>query len=280
MSIYKKVIDFVMMSKIFLQKDIKIYLSYKFNIFLRFFSIIIYVLFLFFFSKIVNFSNSISSETYFLYSLIGVCIADFCLSISSGASSQVFSSKQNGTFEELSIGIFSHIQIILMMFLYPIIFSFLRIFIYFIVITFYLYFFDKTMLFSMEEIFIIFVVILLSIISYIGIGLISVSFITVFNKGDPITYFNSIASFLIGGVFYPTNILPPFFEIISNAIPLSYGVEIMRTYSIEQYSNELDSISSCIFNLSLISVIYLLIGLISCKISLTYASKRGLLSNY
>lgn len=72
------------------------------------------------------------------------------------------------------------------------------------------------------------VILLLSIISFASIGIIAASVIMVVKRGDPITtLFGNLAN-LIGGVFYPVEILPNWLQAIANLLPITYALRAMR----------------------------------------------------
>jgi ABC-2 type transport system permease protein len=68
----------------------------------------------------------------------------------------------------------------------------------------------------------------LSIIAFASIGIITASVIMVIKRGDPITaVFGNLAN-IIGGVFYPVEILPGWLQIIANLLPITYALHAMR----------------------------------------------------
>lgn len=69
---------------------------------------------------------------------------------------------------------------------------------------------------------------LLSIIAFASIGVIAASVIMVIKSGDPITALFSNLANLIGGVFYPVEILPPWLQALANALPITYALRAMR----------------------------------------------------
>jgi ABC-2 type transport system permease protein len=69
---------------------------------------------------------------------------------------------------------------------------------------------------------------ILSIIAFASIGIITASVIMVIKRGDPITaLFGNLAN-IIGGVFYPIEILPHWLQIIANLLPITYALRAMR----------------------------------------------------
>lgn len=68
----------------------------------------------------------------------------------------------------------------------------------------------------------------LSIIAFASVGIVAASIIMVIKRGDPVTaLFGSLAN-LVGGVFYPVEILPDWLRVIANALPITYALRAMR----------------------------------------------------
>jgi ABC-2 type transport system permease protein len=72
------------------------------------------------------------------------------------------------------------------------------------------------------------VILALSIVSFASIGIMAASIIMVIKKGDPISGILSNSANLLGGVFYPIAILPPWLQIFSYFLPLTYALHGMR----------------------------------------------------
>jgi ABC-2 type transport system permease protein len=69
---------------------------------------------------------------------------------------------------------------------------------------------------------------LLSIIAFASIGIISASIIMVIKRGEQIT--NMFVAFenLIGGVYYPIEIMPEWLQFFSKLVPVTYALRVMR----------------------------------------------------
>jgi ABC-2 type transport system permease protein len=69
---------------------------------------------------------------------------------------------------------------------------------------------------------------LLSGFAFIGIGIFSATFTLVFKRGDPLLWFFGILSWLIGGVFYPVEVLPRFLRHAAQLLPITHTLAGMR----------------------------------------------------
>tara|TARA_Y100001970_G_C14212117_1_gene847521 strand:+ start:631 stop:1458 length:828 start_codon:yes stop_codon:yes gene_type:complete len=264
--------------KSFFIKDIQIALSYKFNLALTFFALFFYIFFLLNLSEFVSLDGHGYSGSYFLYVILGLSIADFCLSISSSIRNEIMTSKNNGTFEEILISRFPDTLIISCMFTYPIFFNLIRVLVYFLIASYFSPEF-KDIFQGFNQFLHIILVFFLSLIPYIGIGLISSSFIILFNRGDPIIYFNSAASALIAGIFYPSSVLPPSLQTISDFIPLKHSIDILRQLLLSPQETDLRLIEAYIL-LFITTIFFLFIGIFLCWFSLKRSKINSSLHHY
>lgn len=69
---------------------------------------------------------------------------------------------------------------------------------------------------------------LLAILSFASIGIIAASVIMVIKRGDPITSLLGNLANLIGGVFYPVEILPDWLQAVAKLLPITYALRAMR----------------------------------------------------
>jgi ABC-2 type transport system permease protein len=67
-----------------------------------------------------------------------------------------------------------------------------------------------------------------SILSLIGFGVLSASYLIVFKRGNPAKWVLIGVSGLVGGLMYPVSILPRPLQILARLIPVSYSLEGMR----------------------------------------------------
>ena len=70
-------------------------------------------------------------------------------------------------------------------------------------------------------------ILLLTIVAFSSIGIIA-SAIIVFKRGKPVAWFFNTVATLVGGVFYPVEIMPQPLQWVSNVVPLTHAVRAMR----------------------------------------------------
>lgn len=122
------------------------------------------------------------------------------------------------------------------------------------------------------------VIVVMSVIAFNGLGMISAGFILIFKRGDPINMLLGFAASLLGGVFFPIEILPSILQKISAFIPITYALRLMRNACIRGYS--MRELMPDMLILFVLCVLFAVIG----YLFFSYAVKRtrmdGTLSHY
>ena len=72
------------------------------------------------------------------------------------------------------------------------------------------------------------VVLVLTIIAMTSLGIIAASFIMVLKRGDPVTLLISSLAVLLGGVYYPIQLMPQWLQQLSRLLPITYSLDAMR----------------------------------------------------
>lgn len=67
-----------------------------------------------------------------------------------------------------------------------------------------------------------------TVLSTMGIGMISAGIILVTKMGEPVTWVFTTLTILFSGVYYPIEVLPKIFQSVAALLPLTYGLEGMR----------------------------------------------------
>lgn len=68
----------------------------------------------------------------------------------------------------------------------------------------------------------------LSLAAFLSIGILSAAFILRFKRGDPIAWLVGAASELLGGVYFPVDILPGWLRRLSALAPMTHSLEGLR----------------------------------------------------
>jgi ABC-2 type transport system permease protein len=67
-----------------------------------------------------------------------------------------------------------------------------------------------------------------SVLAFSSIGMISAAFIVIFKRGDPLLWLFGSGSWLLGGVMYPTNVLPHWLQPAAELLPITHALRGLR----------------------------------------------------
>jgi ABC-2 type transport system permease protein len=118
----------------------------------------------------------------------------------------------------------------------------------------------------------------LIILAYIPIGLMSASAYLAFRTAGPIAMGVMVLSSLLGGVYYPTHVVPSWLERVSGLIPLTYGLRALRHVLLDGAS--LLSVRNDLGILLLMTGFLFAVGGWLFAIAMRYARRTGSLSYY
>jgi ABC-2 type transport system permease protein len=71
-------------------------------------------------------------------------------------------------------------------------------------------------------------VVMLTTLVFVSMGVLSASFTMVWKRGDPLGPLLSVSFFLLGGVVYPTKVLPNWLEPVAALLPITHAVRAVR----------------------------------------------------
>jgi ABC-2 type transport system permease protein len=122
------------------------------------------------------------------------------------------------------------------------------------------------------------IILFLSIVSLAGIGMISAGVIMVTKQGDPISWFISIISAFLSGVYYPIEVLPKFLKGLALLLPNTHALIALRQTLINHYS--IWQVKDQIIILLVFAFITIPLGIIAFRKGFDRARKEGTLSYY
>ncbi|MCG3205022.1 MAG: hypothetical protein KCHDKBKB_01739 [Elusimicrobia bacterium] len=70
--------------------------------------------------------------------------------------------------------------------------------------------------------------ILLTLSTFMGLGILAAAFILRFKKGNPVTWLIASTGELFGGVYFPTDILPDWMRSVAQWIPMTHALSALR----------------------------------------------------
>jgi ABC-2 type transport system permease protein len=122
------------------------------------------------------------------------------------------------------------------------------------------------------------VVSLISLVCLVAWGIASASFTLIFKRSDPINWFVGAITYVFSGVFFPISILPPWLQIISYVIPLTYALEAMRGAML--VGRTLSELGLPLLALTLFTVLLLPLSILALRRAINYLRETGSLSHY
>ena len=261
----------------YLIRDLQINLSYRIQFIFSLFSIFLSIYIFFFFSKLFQGQNTYLDEyggDYFFFLIIGISLMDMIFRISITLNLEVRNYQLTGIFDELLNMPSPIIYTLLSSHIYPIFLSIMRSFLYLAVATL---FFGLEI--NLNYPILITISLILTIISFLGIGLIAGAYAIVFKRGNPLSSLNRISVMFIGGVFFPTSVLPEWLEKISFFIPITHSLDLLRAL-LTPYDLSTELIFEKILILLAFATILLFSGVFLCMKAIEFGKKRGTLNFY
>lgn len=261
----------------FLKKDLLNEVSYKLAFIMQIFGIFLSVTMFYFLSQMFGGSSmpllAQYGGNYFAFVLIGIAFSNYLDVSLSSMSRKIREGQMMGTLEALLETQTGLTTIIISSSLYSFIFTSLQVFVY-LVIGVFIYQLDLSQANYLGGI----AVLILSILSFSGFGILSACFIMVFKRGNPVATVFSGLSWLLGGIYYPVEILPQWLKTCSLLLPITYSLRGMRLALLKGAS--LSELMPIIFSLMLFTLIIMPISLLAFRYAVGCAKRDGSLTQY
>jgi ABC-type multidrug transport system ATPase subunit/ABC-type multidrug transport system permease subunit len=121
-------------------------------------------------------------------------------------------------------------------------------------------------------------VLLLTLVSFSSLGILAASFIMVLKRGDPIAWLFNAASALLGGVYYPLEVLPGGLRTLGRLLPITYALDAMRLALLQ--GAPASTFTADILILAGYSALLLPLSLFAFRYAVRRARVEGSLSHY
>ena len=118
----------------------------------------------------------------------------------------------------------------------------------------------------------------LVVVPYAGLGLVFAALVIAFRTAGPLPRAVVVLSTLLGGVYYPTSVIPSWIQDLSAAVPLTYGLRAVRRLALDGAS--LAAVSGDVARLAAFAVAFSLVGAIAFAAALRHARRTGTLAQY
>ena len=126
-------------------------------------------------------------------------------------------------------------------------------------------------------------VLLLTILAFSSLGVFSASFTMLFKRGDPVKTFVPMASYILGGVYFPVSLLPGWLKKIALLVPTTSSLEALRSLllSRDPAAGALDAGgSSPLLVLAVWTAIGLPLSVLCFSLALSRVRTKGTLGHY
>ena len=120
--------------------------------------------------------------------------------------------------------------------------------------------------------------VLLTLLSSAGLGILSASFVIYFKRGDPINFLLSGLTTFLGSVFFPVEQLPEWIRPVSEYLPVTWSLRIVRGALLQGRS--FAELQGELAQLALLTAILLPAGLIASRYAIRRAKRAGSLIQY
>lgn len=118
----------------------------------------------------------------------------------------------------------------------------------------------------------------LIVLAHLGIGLLSGAMVLAFRTAGPLSRLVLVASSLLGGVYYPTHVVPSWLQSISSVLPLSYGLRALRPVLLQ--GAPMSAVAPDLLVLIGETAFLLLVGVGAFSVAFRYARRQGTLAQY
>lgn len=118
----------------------------------------------------------------------------------------------------------------------------------------------------------------LTLLSSAGIGMLSASFILYFKRGDPINFLLTMGTSFFGNVFFPSKLLPGPVQWVSDWLPMSWSLQVVRGALLRGAS--FGEVAGPIGRLAILTAVLVPLGLLGARIAIRKAKREGTLVQY
>lgn len=122
------------------------------------------------------------------------------------------------------------------------------------------------------------VIFTLSVVAFSSMGILSATFTIVFKRGDPFLWLFGSLSWLLGGVFYPLDVLPTWLQQVAQLFPITHALEGMRAAVLREAS--VGELLPQIQMLALFSLVSLPASLLAFSRGVRWTRVTGTLSHF
>ncbi len=118
----------------------------------------------------------------------------------------------------------------------------------------------------------------LIVMAYFGVGLMAAAMVLAFRTTGPLPQVVLLLSGLLGGVYYPTSVIPSWIQSLSSVVPLTYGLRALRRVWLDGLA--LREVIPDVVTLAGMAIGLLALGVAVFALGMRYARRAGTLAQY
>jgi ABC-2 type transport system permease protein len=122
------------------------------------------------------------------------------------------------------------------------------------------------------------VILAVIVLAHAAIGLLSGAMVLAFRTAGPLSRLVLVASSLLGGVYYPTHVIPSWLRVVSEVLPLSYGLRALRRVLLQGAS--FSDVAPDLLILLGETAVLVALGVGVFSLAFRYARRQGTLAQY
>lgn len=211
----------------FFRRDLRIAWSYKFYSVMLAFATTFFLLILFFIGRMLQ-GASLPALTgygnnYFAYVAVGLAQSTYFSLALTALSGAIREAQYTGVLEALLVTQQPPLKLMFYSALFPFVASTLQ-----IVLIGFIGIFGFGLETGVANLAATVVVLVVSLLAYLPWGLLSAAFVVKFKLGNPIPTLLAGSSYLLSGIYFPVEVLPPWLQMLARALPTTYAVEALR----------------------------------------------------
>jgi len=261
----------------FFQRDAAIALSYRAAFFAQFLGTLLFVAILYYVGKTIGMESLPALARYggnFLaFLLIGIALSD-CVTMSLlSFATQVREAQTTGTLE---LTLMSPVRLSAIL-IYSSIWNY-----FLCAVRFSLYIVVGGALYGLSAasaaVFSAGLIFLLTILCYMGIGILWAGIVLLIKRGEGITGAAGVLTLMLTGVLFPTSLLPGWLQAAASLIPLTSALDGMRLALLQGYG--VAELSGILVRLSVFAAVLLTTGILGFNFAVQIGRRTGSLTQY
>ncbi len=256
----------------FIKRDFLIEKNYKLSFFMKIAGMSLYICIFYFMGFWLDSSGSAFGGRFFINIFLGIVFANLLLVPLNCFSESLRKEQLLGTLENLSLAPGSTLRLFAAASSYPLLLGIFETVFYLAA----LFFIVPGGSFAPA---LLFTGIILGLTSMAVLGILSASFILAFKRGDPVNFLLNAGLTLLGGVFFPVNVLPGWLLKLALLNPVTHALGIIR-YGFGLGYMASGSLKISVLYLITFSVAGLIIAVLIFNKALYYSRKTGSLGKY